>query len=149
MSTRENVSLQQRSSENLKRLPDEPRSCSTRNFDEIYGPPELCTWRYASGTCRFQTTDSKLARKLSGRQNCKLVACSVGGGYLRIFQESMSFGRAKRLVTRYLMRANERLLPPKNPTPIDNPARSMGSAAKIRAQSSAVIGSNSEPRLPA
>jgi len=72
-----------------------------------FGPPELCTWRYAPGICRFQTTDPQIARKLSSRRSCKLVMWSVAGGYLKVFQERMPFGRAKQLVTRYLMRPNE------------------------------------------
>jgi len=114
-----------------------------------FGPPELCTWSYAPGTCRFHTTDPKIARKLSDRRNCKLVAWSVAGGYLRVFQETMSFGRAKRVVTRYLMRSNERFFDSKGPTATDRSAGSMASAAKSQTQSSAVIGSNSERRLAA
>jgi hypothetical protein len=66
-----------------------------------YGPPELCTWRYAPGICRFQTTSPKFARKLSQRRG-PLVAWSVNKGYLRIFQEAIEPWRARRLVTRYL-----------------------------------------------
>jgi len=116
---------------------------------DTFGQPELCTWRYAPRVCRFQTTDLEIARKLSDRRGCELVAWSVAGGYLRIFQESMSFGRAKRLVTRYLMRPNERFFASKSSTAVDRPAGSIKGAAKSQTQSSTVIGSNSERRLAA
>jgi hypothetical protein len=73
---------------------------------KTFGPPELCTWRYAPGICRFQTTWPKFARKLSQRRGASLVAWSVNKGYLRIFQEAIAPWRARRLVTRYLKAAN-------------------------------------------
>jgi hypothetical protein len=72
-----------------------------------FGPPELCTWRYAPGVCRFQTTDPRFARKLAKRSKAKLVAWSVSSGYLRIFQEVIEPWRARNLVIRYLACANE------------------------------------------
>jgi len=74
---------------------------------ETYGPPELCTWSVAPGTCRFQTNDPRIAKKLSQRSGAGLVAWSVQGGYLRIFQEKISPRAARNLVTRYL-KANGR-----------------------------------------
>src|SRR5215831_12922148 len=74
---------------------------------KTFGPPELCTWRYGSGVCRFQTTSPRFARKLSQRSRARLVAWSVNKGYLRIFQEEIQPWRARRLVTRYLEAANE------------------------------------------
>ena len=74
---------------------------------KTFGPPELCTWRDAPGVCRFQTTSPRFARKLSQRSRARLVAWSVGKGYLRIFEEPMQPWRAQRLVTRYLTAANE------------------------------------------
>ena len=72
-----------------------------------YGPPQLCTWRYAPGICRFQTTVPQLARKLSQRRNAKLVLWSVAGDYLRVFQEKIPVWRARQLVMRFLMPTNE------------------------------------------
>jgi hypothetical protein len=72
----------------------------------IYGPPELCTWRYAPGICRFQTTDPQLARKLSQRRGTKLVLWSVAGDYLRVFQEKIALWRARQLVMRFQMPTN-------------------------------------------
>ena len=115
----------------------------------LFGPPELCTWRYAPGICRFQTTDRPIARKLSSRRSCKLVMWSVAGGYLKVFQERMPFGRAKQLVTRYLMRPNEGFLRSKCPTAVDKSAGSMGSAEKSQTQSSAFISTKSDRQLAA
>jgi hypothetical protein len=67
-----------------------------------FGPPELCTWRVGPNTCRFQTNEPRIARKLSQRSGAGLVAWSVQGGYLRIFQETISPRSARKLVTRYL-----------------------------------------------
>lgn len=73
-----------------------------------FGPPELCTWRVGPDTCRFQTNDPRLARKLSQRSGAALTGWSVQGGYLRIFQERISPRSARKLVTRYL-KANGRV----------------------------------------
>ena len=75
-----------------------------------YGPPELCTWRYGHGICRFQTTSPQIARKLSQRRGASLVAWSVTNRYLRIFEEEIEPWRARLLVTRYLMPTNGGLL---------------------------------------
>jgi len=73
---------------------------------KTFGPPELCTWRYGPGVCRFQTTVPKFSRKLSQRSRARLVAYSVNKGYLRIFEEPIQPWRARRLVTRYLGATN-------------------------------------------
>jgi hypothetical protein len=77
---------------------------------KTYGPPELCTWCYAPGICRFQTTSPLIARKLSQRRGAILVAWSVTKQYLRVFEEEMESWRARRLVTRYLKPTNGALL---------------------------------------
>jgi hypothetical protein len=77
---------------------------------ETFGPPELCTWRYGAGVCRFQTTSPQFARKLSQRRAATLVAWSVNKGYLRIFQEKIEPWRARHLVRRYLKATNGALL---------------------------------------
>jgi hypothetical protein len=73
---------------------------------KTFGPPELCTWRYWPGICRFQTTSPQFARKLSQRSGARLVAWSANKGYLRIFEEKIELWRAQLLVTRYLKAAN-------------------------------------------
>jgi hypothetical protein len=73
---------------------------------KTFGPPELCTWHYWPGICRFQTSSPQFARKLAQRSRARLVAWSVNKGYLRIFEEPIQPWRARRLVTRYLKAAN-------------------------------------------
>jgi hypothetical protein len=74
----------------------------TRDPFGTFGPPELCTWSVGAGICRFQTNQPRIARKLSQRSEAQLVAYSVHGGYLRIFQEKISRRAARKLVNRYL-----------------------------------------------
>jgi hypothetical protein len=69
---------------------------------DTFGPPELCTWRVGPNTCRFQTNEPRIARKLTQRSGAALVGYSVYGRYLRIFQERISPRSARKLVTRYL-----------------------------------------------
>jgi hypothetical protein len=69
---------------------------------DTFGNEELCTWRVAPSICRFQTRRPAFARKLSRRSGTGLVARSVYGGYLRVFQEQISPRAARKLVTRYL-----------------------------------------------
>jgi hypothetical protein len=71
-----------------------------------FGTSQLCVWRDAPGVCRFQTRNPAFARKLSQRSKACLVAYSVSGGYLRVFQERIKPWRAKSLVKRYLAPAN-------------------------------------------
>ena len=86
------------------RLPGIKRS--PKNGNKTFGNAELCTWRYAPGVCRFQTTRPDFARKLSQRSSARLVACTVSGGYLRVFEETIEPWRAQRLVTRYTTPTN-------------------------------------------
>jgi hypothetical protein len=68
--------------------------------------PDLVCWQYAPGVCRFQTSSPEIARKLSQRSGARLVAWSVQGGYLRVFEEQIEPWRARRLVKRYLTPTN-------------------------------------------
>jgi hypothetical protein len=88
----------------VKRL-GEKFACSRYDRD-TFGTPELCTWRVGPRTCRFQTTRPDLARKLSQRSGARLVAWSVNGGYLRVFEETIEPWRAQRLVRRYVTATN-------------------------------------------
>src|SRR5262249_21197636 len=54
---------------------------------QTFGTAQLCTWRDAPGVCRFQTISPAFARKLSQRGKARLVAWSVRGVYLRVFEE--------------------------------------------------------------
>ena len=73
---------------------------------QTFGTPQLCLWRGAPGVCRFQTRNPVFARKLSQRSKARLIAYSVSGGYLRVFEERIQPWRAKSLVKRYLAPAN-------------------------------------------
>ena len=73
---------------------------------DTFGTPELCTWPVGPGTCRFQTRRPDCARKLSQRSGTRLVAWSVAGGYLRVFEETIEPWRARDLVKRFLMATN-------------------------------------------
>jgi len=71
-----------------------------------FGLAELCTWRFAPGISRFQTTDPQFGRKLAKRSKARLVGWSVTKGYLRIFEEEIERWRARQLVMRYLNATN-------------------------------------------
>src|SRR5437870_1353482 len=74
----------------------------TREINQTFRMPQLSTWRCWPGVSRFQTTSPQFARKLAQRSGARLVAWSVNGGYLRIFQEKIELWRARNLVTRYM-----------------------------------------------
>jgi hypothetical protein len=99
----EKANARRQPSERVNELADTTR-LRARPYDvnATYGPPELCTWSVGPGTCRFQTDQPCIARKVSQRSGAQLVAYSVHGGYLRIFQEKISPRSARKLVTRYL-----------------------------------------------
>jgi hypothetical protein len=84
----------------VKRL-REKFACS-RYHTDTFGTPELRTWRVGGGVCRFQTRRPDLAKKLSQRRGARLVAWSVHGGYLRVFEEAIKPWRARDLVRRFL-----------------------------------------------
>ena len=88
----------------LKRFP--VKLARNRCQSDTFGTPELCTWRVGPRTCRFQTTRPDLARKLSQRSGTRLVAWSVAGGYLRVFEETIKPWRARDLVRRFLTATN-------------------------------------------
>ena len=87
--------------------------------NDAFGTPELCTWPVAPGICRFQTRSPEFARKLSQRDGARLVAWSVEGDYLRVFQERIEPWRARQLVTRFLTPTNGAFS-----APISSPPRS-------------------------
>ena len=82
---------------------------------DTFGTPELCMWRVGPGTCRFQTRRPDFARKLSQRSGAGLVAWSVHGGYLRVFEERIEPWRARELVRRFVTATNGAFLDLKRP----------------------------------
>jgi hypothetical protein len=77
-------------------------------------PPLVC-WQYVPGVCRFQTSSPIIARKLGQRNGARLVAWSVNGEYLRIFEERIDPWRARQLVKCYLKATNGAILARKSP----------------------------------
>src|SRR5215469_4059141 len=84
----------------VKRL-REKFACS-RYHRDTFGTPELCTWPVGPSMCWFQTRRPDFARKLGQRSGARLVAYSVHGDYLRIFEEAIAPWRARNLVRRFL-----------------------------------------------
>src|SRR5262245_42699945 len=82
---------------------------------QTFGTSQLCVWRDAPGLCRFQTRNPAFARKLTQRSKARLVIWSVGGGYLRVFQEPIKPWRARNLVERYLAPTNGAFFPDASP----------------------------------
>jgi len=108
---------------------------SARNSFETFGPPELCTWRFHTDCCRFQTTNPTFASKLAEREGATLVGYSVAGGYLRIFQERIEPWRARQLVIRYLTPTNGALSKEKRPLKAATRGERVAIAAKQQTQS--------------
>jgi hypothetical protein len=69
---------------------------------DTFGTPELCAWLVGGGEYRFQTTSPEVARKFAQRKGARLVAWSLNGDYLRIYQERMGAGKARKLLKKYL-----------------------------------------------
>jgi hypothetical protein len=74
---------------------------------DTFGTIDLCAWSVAPGVFRFQTRWPDIAEKFRHRGSARLVASSVGGGYLRIFEEPMEPKRARDLVRRFLAVPNK------------------------------------------
>jgi hypothetical protein len=73
-----------------------------RGLSETFGDHLLCAWRTGPNSVRIQTKLPDHARRLSQRQDGRLVAFSVQGEYLRIFQFDHPIGWARRLIERYI-----------------------------------------------
>lgn len=110
-----------------------------------YGPPELCTWPYGHGICRFQTTSPQIARKLSQRRRATLVAWSVMKQYLRVFEEEIEPWRARRLVTRYLRPTNGALLGDVAPQKVGKAANRVVCATKRKEPFVGQLGGQNPP----
>jgi hypothetical protein len=69
------------------------------------GDRDLCAWQPVPGITWMQTRNPKHAERLARRQDGRLVARGVAGGYLRTFEFEKSLKWAMRLMARYT--ANE------------------------------------------
>lgn len=66
----------------------------------IISTPVLSAWRCGVGVCRIQTTEPKIAARLSRLKEMRQVGESVAGGYLRLFDSTQRPNRLKRLLGR-------------------------------------------------
>lgn len=94
------------------------------SLNVVLGTPDLCAWAPTSGVSWVQTRVPHYARKLSQRQDSRLVMCGVAGGYLRTFEFHHRLSWAQRLITRYTRHAeatNARLTAPASPSSAFSP----------------------------
>jgi hypothetical protein len=68
---------------------------------ETIGNDDLCAWQVARGVTWVQTRNPKHANRLARRQDSRLVAHGVAGGYLRTFEFIQPLSWARRLIDRY------------------------------------------------
>jgi hypothetical protein len=65
------------------------------------GDRDLCAWQPVRGIVWVQTHHPQHARRLAKRQDSRLVARGVTGGYLRTFEFARSLTWAIQLMARY------------------------------------------------
>jgi hypothetical protein len=78
------------------------RLTMTRDLNTVIGTPELCGWQPAPGVTWVQTRSPQFARKLSQRNDSRLIVRGVAGGYLRTFEFLRNLAWARRLISRYI-----------------------------------------------
>jgi hypothetical protein len=66
------------------------------------GGHELCAWWPVRGVVWVQTRNPKHARRMTQREDGRLVVRGVAGGYLKTFEFRRSLAWATRLMKRYL-----------------------------------------------
>jgi hypothetical protein len=86
------------------------KGATLQSDGETSGEAKFCAWQVAPGVFWFQTRTPDIAEKFRHRGSARLVACSVSGGYLRIFEEPMEPKRARDLVRRFLTVPNKPFL---------------------------------------
>ncbi len=70
-------------------------------LNTVIGTPVLSAWQPVRGITWLQTRSPQFARKLSQRQDSRLVMRGMAGGYLRTFEFRNSLAWAQRLIDRY------------------------------------------------
>ena len=70
-------------------------------LNTVIGSSALSAWQPGYGITWVQTRSPQFARKLSQREDSRLVMCGVAGGYLRTFEFRHSLAWAQRLIDRY------------------------------------------------
>jgi hypothetical protein len=66
------------------------------------GDRDLCAWQPVRGVVWVQTRNPHHARRMAQRQDGRLVAYGVVGGYLKTFEFRKSMAWAVRLMKRYV-----------------------------------------------
>ena len=66
------------------------------------GDRDLCAWQPVRGIVWVQTRNPRHARRMAQRQDGRLVAYGVAGGYLKTFEFRKSLAWASRMMKRYL-----------------------------------------------
>ena len=68
---------------------------------ETIGDALLCAWQVAPHAVWIQTRSAEYARMLARRNDTRLVARGVAGGFLRTFEVPRGLAWAHRLILRY------------------------------------------------
>jgi hypothetical protein len=77
------------------------RDLARTPLNTVVGTDMLCAWQPAPGITWVQTRSPQFARKLSQRNDARLVVRGVAGGYLRTFEFAHPLAWAQRLIARY------------------------------------------------
>jgi hypothetical protein len=74
---------------------------ATIPLNTAVGDRDLCAWQPVRGIVWVQTRNPNHARRLTQREDGKLVAWGVAGGYLKIYEFARSITWAIDLMARY------------------------------------------------
>jgi hypothetical protein len=96
----------------VKRLPE--KFARNRCQSDTFGTPQLARGALGPALAAFKRP-VLILRKVSQRSRARLVAWSVNGGYLRVFEETIEPWRAQRLVRRYVTATNRAFFDLKRP----------------------------------
>jgi hypothetical protein len=102
-------------------------------LNTVIGTPVLSAWQPVRGITWLQTRSPQFARKLSQREDSRLVMRGVTGGYLRTFEFCHSLIWAQRLINRYTANAkatNEGRNAPATPASAFSSGKSIKTAEK-------------------
>jgi hypothetical protein len=90
----------------------------------------ICAWLIKPGISWIQTREPGFARKLSRRRDTRLVAVSVGGGFMRIYEMRRSPSLVQRLIKRFVV-TNARFSSTEASPRSQKPARTVATAEQI------------------
>ena len=96
------------STENARRIKSNTKSVHDQASPvNAYGTHELCAWKVRPGQFWFQTTRSKLARKLAKRSDTRRVEVSGLNHYRQTFEIRGTRRKVERIIRRYLASASD------------------------------------------